>query len=161
MSHRVGGRLPAGALGSAGLAVGRVVASAVRTGEILTDVRLVGTSSLTGLPAGLVAVPVRVADAESVGYFQTGDLVDLLAAGIADTASGRVVASAVRVLAVSPRPASGPAGTFGTAGSAGTFRAAGGSGAGALILVAVSPDSALRLAAAAVNDRISVVLRHY
>ena len=73
--------------------------SAVRRGEVLTDVRLVGAGGARGLGPGLVAAPVRVADAETVALLRPGDVVDVLAAEPTDGAAreARLVAAAVRV----------------------------------------------------------------
>ena len=146
LAHRPTGDVPHGALTSAAAATGRPVSSAVRRGEVLTDVRLVGPGALRGLALGTVAAPVRVADAESAALLRPGDVVDLLAASVApDAPTGevRLVASSVRVLLAPRRQRSGL--TVGLAN-------------GALLLVATSPSTAARLAAAAVTDRLSVVL---
>ena len=114
---------------------------------MLTDVRLAGPGALRGLAAGTVAAPVRIADAESAALLRPGDVVDLLAAAaVPDGATGeaRLVASGVRVL-LAPRPQ--------------RSGLAAGLGNGALLLVATSFSTAARLAAAAVTDRLSVVLR--
>jgi pilus assembly protein CpaB len=139
------GAVPDGALPDAGAAHGRTVVSAVRRGEPLTDLRLMGPAAVDGLGPGLVAVPVRVADADEVRLVRPGDLVDVLAAG-ADGAgsSARLVASAVRVL-TAPRT---PSNRFG-----------GELGSGGLVLLATSSQTAARLAGAAVTDRVSLVLR--
>jgi hypothetical protein len=95
-----------------------------------------------------VAAPVRVADAESAALLRPGDVVDLLAASAtpdAPTGEARLVASGVRVLLAPPRQQRSSL----TAGL----------GNGALLLVATSSSTATRLAAAAVTDRLSVVLR--
>ena len=148
LAHRATAAVPAGALTRAAAATGRQVASAVRRGEVLTDVRLVGASSLRGMDPGLVAAPVRIADADAAALLKPGDVVDVLAAG-APTADGsageaRLVASSLRVLSV-PRPDGGRLGAD--------------LGDGALLLLATSAPTAARLAAAAVSDRLSVVLR--
>jgi pilus assembly protein CpaB len=140
--------VPTGSLAARDLAVGRAVSSAVRRGEVLTDVRLVGPGSLRGLAAGLVATPVRIADAEAAGLLRPGDVVDVLAAtATPEAGSGEawLVAAAVRVLSA-PRPAHDGL-------SADTL------GDGALLLLATTSPTASRLAAAAVTDRLSVVLR--
>ncbi|NPC97379.1 SAF domain-containing protein [Nocardioides sp. zg-DK7169] len=85
----------------AGLAeepVGRVLASPLRAGEAVTDVRLVGPA-LTQAHPGTVAVPVRLPDAGMVALLRVGDVVDLVAA---DPQGGEpaVVAHSVPVLAV-------------------------------------------------------------
>jgi pilus assembly protein CpaB len=153
VAHRPPASLPAGALTSQAAATGRPVSSAVRRGEVLTDVRLVGAGVLRGLGPGLVAAPVRVAEPGTAALVRPGDTVDVLAAAAgsssdAGEATGggyaRLVASAVRVLSV-PAPAGG--------------RLAGPVDAGVLLVVATTSSTAARLAAAAVTDRLSVVLR--
>jgi len=147
VAHRPAGDVPSGALTSIAAATGRPVSSAVRRGEVLTDVRLVGPAALRGLADGTVAAPVRVVDAESAALLRPGDVVDLLAASAtpdAPTGEARLVASGVRVL-LAPRQQRSSL----TAGL----------GNGALLLVATSSSTAARLAAAAVTDRLSVVLR--
>jgi Flp pilus assembly protein CpaB len=147
VAHRPAGDVPSGALTSTAAATGRPVSSAVRRGEVLTDVRLVGPAALRGLADGTVAAPVRVVDAESAALLRPGDVVDLLAASAtpdAPTGEARLVASGVRVL-LAPRQQRSSL----TAGL----------GNGALLLVATSSSTATRLAAAAVTDRLSVVLR--
>lgn len=140
--------VPAGALTA--VPARAVLAAPVRRGEVLTDVRLVGPSALRGLGPGLVAAPVRVADAEEAALLHVGDVVDVLAArpAIDDTGdtddTARLVASAVRVLSV-PTPDHGPL--------------SGVASDGALLLVATTAPTAARLAASAVTDRLSVVLR--
>jgi Flp pilus assembly protein CpaB len=149
--------VPDGALRSPRPALGRTVAGAVRRGEPITDVRLVGP----GLTAGLsrfdsVAVPVRLADRETAALLRAGDLVDLLAtpAEGAERLGGRgppeaaaaapgeavAVATGVRVLAV-------------LIGSDGATED------GVLVLVATSADGARRLAGTAAHARLSVALR--
>jgi len=146
---------PDGAASDPAALVGRSVASAVRRGEPITDVRLVGPGLLVGA-RGVVAAPVRLADAATAALVRPGDLVDVLAAsgsaapdgsGYASTGSGpsaptaRLVADAARVLAVPPL-------------SDGQLAAD-----GALVVLAVSPTTATVLAGAAASERLSVVIR--
>ncbi|HEY5187150.1 MAG TPA: SAF domain-containing protein [Actinomycetes bacterium] len=132
--------------------VGAAAAGAVRRGEPLTDVRLVG-AGLLGDAAGLVAAPVRLADDGVSALLRAGDVVDVLAASAPDPVGqamteptgpapvrpvlSRVVAAAARVLAVPSTR---------------------GVGEGTLVLLAVAPRAANDLAAAAVSARLSVVL---
>jgi Flp pilus assembly protein CpaB len=131
---------PAGALTAATEVVGRVLAAPLRRGEPLTDVRLAG-ADLLSRRAGLVAVPVRIADAASAALVTAGDHVDVLAAGSSANApaSAQVVAADAEVLAVPT--------------------AVQDDGEGALLVVAANPSVAARLAAAAVSSRLSVTLR--
>ena len=135
--------VPDGALPVAEPVLGRQLAGAVRRGEALTDVRLVGPGLLAGLGGAggsLVAVPVRLADPAAVLLLRPGDRVDVLAAGTSPDApaSAAVVAAAAPVLAV-PAPTA--------------------DGEGGLVVLAVPPATAARLAAAAVSSRLSVVVR--
>lgn len=134
--------VPGGALRPGAAILGRLVATPVRRGEPLTDVRLVGGSLLAQLPAaGQVAAPVRIADAATVALLRPGDRIDVLAAteGASDAA---VVAADALVITV-------PAGD--TAGDP--------LDGGALVVLATTPATARRLAQAAVTARLSVTLR--
>jgi Flp pilus assembly protein CpaB len=135
--------VPDGALRPAGVPVGRMLAGPMRRGEALTDVRLVGGPLVDALgSSGLVAAPVRIADAGAVRLLTPGVTVDVLAA----TADGRpttptIVASAVRVIAV---PSS--------RGSVDGFDD------GALVVLATTPATATALAQAAARARLSVTI---
>ena len=133
--------VPDGALMTRAEVLGRVVAGRVRRGEPLTDARLAGASTLGGA-AGLVAVPVRLADPGAALLLGPGDRVDVLAAASdADAPSeARVVATGATVVTV-------PAETAGDLGE------------GALVVLAVPARTARVLAAAAARSRLSVVLR--
>ncbi|MCA1822796.1 MAG: SAF domain-containing protein [Frankia sp.] len=151
------GAVPDGALRPGADVLGRLVSSPVRRGEPLTDVRLVGPSLLAGLRGdggpdvgALVAAPVRIADAESVRLVRAGDRVDVLAApaglggdDVAATArDGQAQAIARNVLVVTVPTPSSDTGE-----------------AGALLVVATTPDVAARLARAAATSRLSITLR--
>jgi Flp pilus assembly protein CpaB len=130
---------PDGSVLDATTAVGRAVTSAVRRGEPLTDVRLLGSGLLQ--TAGLVAAPVRLADTATVALLHAGDRVDVLAAPTsADSPAGSAVtvAHGVLVLAV-------PGGEDTNA-------------EGGLVVLAATPTTAARLAAAAVGSRLSVTV---
>ncbi len=91
--------------------VGSVLAAPVRRGEVLTDARVLGPG-LTSGASGLVALPVRISDPGTVSLLRVGDLVDLIAVPVQGVdslsgapgvgAAGRVVARAVRILAIPP-----------------------------------------------------------
>lgn len=134
--------VPSGALRAAAEAAGRVVAGAVRRGEPITDVRLVGPGLLAGGPAGdgRVAAPVRVADAAEAGLVRPGDRIDVLATPPDGAGAATAVADDVLVLAVPPPDGSGSAD-------------------GALVVVAASRQVAVALARAAVGDRLSLTVR--
>jgi pilus assembly protein CpaB len=161
---------PDGALSSTAEVAGRRLATPARRGEVLTDVRLVGPTLLAGQGGGMVAAPLRVADAGVLAVVRPGDVVDVVAAetaldppptldgsAAADLAPGvagtqtraRTVARAVPVLAV-PEVIEDPGGGLADTG----FGAD-----GALLVVATSAPVAADLAAAAVTARLSIVLR--
>lgn len=133
------GTLPSGAFGSAGDAVGRVLAAPVRAGEPVTDLRLVTPGLLAGYP-GLVATPVRVADPDAVALLRVGDRIDLVAADPQGRAA-QPVARGAPVVAIPPSTGSGQQLT-----------------SGGLIVVAVPEQQALTLARAAVTEVLSYVL---
>jgi Flp pilus assembly protein CpaB len=135
------GSVPAGTLPDAAAAVGRTTTGPIRSGEALTDARLVTASLLDGYP-GLVAVPVRIGDPAAVRLLRVGDRVDLLAADPQGHSAARVVGSEVPVLAIPRATESSPGLTNG----------------GALVVVGVPDDAAATLAQAGVSSFLSVVL---
>jgi pilus assembly protein CpaB len=132
------GLAPTGVAADPAALVGRVLTGGVRAGEPVTDVRLVGAGLTALLPDGQVAAPVRLADLAVAALVRTGDRIDVLATP-PDTASAEIVAASVLVLAT---PASGP-------GDADT---------GGLLLLAVDPSTAARLAAMATTATLTVSL---
>lgn len=70
---------------------------------MITTSRLVGGNLTTGLPAGLIAVPVPLVDPGAAGLIQAGDHVDLLRVPTDSTdPAAATVANGVLVLAVVP-----------------------------------------------------------
>ncbi|MFC9690034.1 Flp pilus assembly protein CpaB [Kribbella sp. NPDC056951] len=129
--------LPADSVPSAALRPGadlarRVLTGPVRAGEPLTDARFLGPGLV---PSGSVAYPFRIDDAEVGALLRVGDRIDLYAGTSTTSAAAGLVAHAVRVIAL---PSS--------------------RSTGALIVTAVSPAVAARLAQATTNSRISVAL---
>jgi pilus assembly protein CpaB len=128
---------PAGTVADVAALTGRVLAAGLRSGEPVTDARLVGAGLTARLPPGQVAAPVRPADVAVSALVRPGDRVDVLA-----TASGAaradVVAAAALVLA-------GPGPDGGTAGEG-------------LLLLAVDAGTAELLAAAATTATLSLRL---
>lgn len=104
--------VPDGSLTQLGAAVGSTLAGPARRGEVLTDVRLLG-SRLAQAVAGSDAriVPLHLADAALVELVRPGDLVDILAApesgGRAQVA--QVLATDAVVVLVSATPQDRPA----------------------------------------------------
>jgi Flp pilus assembly protein CpaB len=136
--------VPSGALRAGDNAVGLVLASAMRRGEPLTDVRVIGPALLGSLArSGLVAAPVRIADPGAARLLQPGAVVDVLASSDRETSGAApIVASAVRVVMV-PVPDGN----------------VGGLDDGALVVLATTPATAAVLARAAVSSRLSVTIR--
>ena len=130
--------VPAGVVASADALVGRTLAGALRSGEPVTDRRLVGPGLTSSLADGSVAAPVRLADLAVAQLVRSGDRVDVLATA-PDAETAEVVVSGALVLA----PASSDGDPIATEG---------------LLLLAVDPDTAARLAAAASADTLSVRL---
>jgi Flp pilus assembly protein CpaB len=130
--------VPAGATRSLAQLEGRTLASPLRRGEPVTDVRLVAPGLLDGYP-GTVAAPVRIADPAVARLLSVGDEVDLVAVppGGGDAS---VVAEGAPVVAVPRR--SGDDELVG----------------GALVVVAVPERVALSLVEASVVSVLAVVL---
>lgn len=120
-------------------AVGRTLAGPVRAGEPITDVRLVGASLLAGYP-GLVAMPVRVADADAVSLLRAGDHVDLLAADPRHSTASYVAVDAPVLSLPTPTSASDS------------------QNSGRLVVLAVAPSDVDPIAGAAATDLLSVVI---
>jgi Flp pilus assembly protein CpaB len=124
------GSVPSGAVRDV---VGRTLASPVRQGEPVTDVRLMGPA-LTAGDLELTAVPVRLPDAGMVALLDVGDRIDLI--GTDPQSSGAsVVAAGVPVLALPRQPAD----------------SGGSSQPGGLVVVGAAPTEVTRLADASVR----------
>ncbi|HET8615232.1 MAG TPA: Flp pilus assembly protein CpaB [Actinomycetales bacterium] len=147
LSSRSRAELPRGTLRSADDAVGRVLSSGARAGEVLTDVRLVGPRLVDSLAAGEVAAPVRVADASAVSLVGPGDRVDVLVA-VEGATSARTVVRDATVL-VRPR----------SEGADGVLGAAADDSRGGLLVLSVGSGDAQALAGAAALGPLSLVLR--
>jgi Flp pilus assembly protein CpaB len=130
--------VPTGVLTGEADILGRTTTGPVRSGEPITDVRLVSGSMLDGYP-GLVAAPVRIGDPGAVALLRIGDRVDVIAADPQGRTEAVVVAGQAPVVAL-PRAAD-------------TALASGG-----LVVLAVSDETAEALAAAAVSAYLSVVV---
>ncbi|WP_027504115.1 SAF domain-containing protein [Rhodococcus sp. UNC23MFCrub1.1] len=131
-----------GTLRSVDDAVGRTVAGPVRSGEALTDVRLLGPRLASAtLPSGDARiVPIRLADPELAQLLRAGDVVDVVRAAPDDTSPSGVIAESATVVMVSA-PSSGV------------------SRRDQLVLVALRADDASAVAAASLSDALTVLLR--
>lgn len=132
--------VPDGSLRSLDDAVGHTLASPARTGEALTDVRLLG-SPLATAAAGPDArvVPLRIADTEVAGLLRVGDRVDILTVDTERGTDPRLLASGAAVVLVSP----------GESGRAAREP---------VVLVALPADVATTVAAAALGSALTVTL---
>jgi Flp pilus assembly protein CpaB len=130
--------VPAGVVTGEAEIVGRTTTGPVRSGEPITDVRLVSASMLDGYP-GLVAAPVRIGDPGAVALLRIGDRVDVIAADPQGRREAVVVAGGAPVVAL-PRAADAALAS------------------GGLVVLAVSDETAEALAAAAVSAYLSVVV---
>lgn len=131
--------LPATALTAADQATGRVLAGAASRGEPLTGTRLVGRENsrlATGDPSA-VAVPVRLADPEVAALLTPGARVDVVTVAPGDEVAGVVLAADAIVVTVRE-----------TADQSGH-----------LVVIAVPPDTATRLAAVSLGQPVAVTLR--
>ncbi|MDT0329018.1 Flp pilus assembly protein CpaB [Nocardiopsis lambiniae] len=136
---------PRGALPPSTEVVGRSLNAPVRRGEVITDARLADPPTR---PYGddLVAVPVRVADPGAVALLSPGDRVDVLAARGHDEFAPARAGPATEVVGARPVLAV-PAETRH------------GGEAGALILIAATPEEARELAGHATGSRLSITIR--
>ena len=128
---------PVGAPSDPATIIGEVVTAGIFAGEVITTSRLLGSRPEAG--RGLVAAPVRLADAGVAGLLAPGDTVDIIAAST--DGSAKVVARDARVIT---RPI--PPATFGTQ-------------TGSLVLLAVTPDEATDLAGVATTRQLSAILQ--
>jgi pilus assembly protein CpaB len=110
----------------------------------------VGVTAIARLAPGLVAAPVRLADADVAPLLHAGMRVDVLMAGstgetgLPAAAKATVVAQDVRILSVQPAQ-NGPASSTNTSG-------------GTLVVLAVTSSDAQALAGGEASGRLSVTL---
>jgi Flp pilus assembly protein CpaB len=109
VERRLATTLPDGSQADLGAVLGSTLAGPTRRGEVLTDVRLLG-SRLAESTAGPGAriVPLHLADSALIDLVRAGDVVDVLAAPPTDSQPGtpavsKVVATDAVVVLVSPK----------------------------------------------------------
>jgi SAF domain len=113
LEKRLATTVPDGSQADLGAVLGSTLASPTRRGEVLTDVRLLGSrlaEAAIGSKAGSEAriVPLHLADSALIDLVRVGDVVDVLAAPAADApatgpAASRVVATDAVVVLVSAK----------------------------------------------------------
>jgi pilus assembly protein CpaB len=141
------GVVPMGAITAAGELTGRVLASAARAGEPITDVRLAGPE-LTALQAPGVdaaTVPVRLSDPGIAELLHPGSTVDVVSVGDRDAAP-TVLAERATVVTVLDEPRQ----TLGNAGR---------SQRGRLVVVVLPRHAATGVAAASLSQPLTITLR--
>ncbi|MGW4792343.1 RcpC/CpaB family pilus assembly protein [Nonomuraea sp. NPDC004297] len=129
---------PSGAVRT--IPAGQTLATPMRKGEPLTDIRLLAGYRL---PPGLVATPVRIADAAAAALISPGSTITLLAAYDQHTPA-RQLAPDSTVLTI-PRTTSSPSQT--------------GDDNGTLIVLATTPTQAADLATAQAHARLSITIK--
>ncbi|MFM8600139.1 MAG: SAF domain-containing protein [Mycobacterium sp.] len=146
LEKRLAATLPDGALRDITAVLGATLAGPARRGEVLTDVRVLG-SRLAGLAAGPDArvVPLHLANPALAEVIRAGDVVDVLGSGAAagraeSTARPRVIAANAMVVSV-------------------TARAAPGGADDRIVLVALPAAAATALAAASLVQDVTVTIR--
>lgn len=109
LEKRLATTVPDGSQANLGTVVGATLASPTRRGEVLTDVRVLG-SRLAESTAGPGAriVPLHLADGALIDLLRVGDVVDVLTAPATDTSAGtpavtKVVATDAVVVLVSAK----------------------------------------------------------
>lgn len=106
IENRLATTIPDGSRGDLGVVIGATLASPTRRGEVLTDVRLLG-SRLAESTAGPGArlVPLHLADSALIDLVRVGDVVDVLAAPAHDPQPiARVLATDAIVVLISAEP---------------------------------------------------------
>ena len=131
---------PDGALTDPAAVIGAGPAGVIRRGEVLTDVRVLGSRlTETGFGPDARLTPIRLADARVADLIRPGDLVDVIAAP-ADAGTGaRVLATDATVIAVPEAPANTSA-------------------EGRVVLIALPTAAAQRVAAVALAESVTVTL---
>lgn len=90
-------------------ATGRILAGPMRRGEVVTDVRTVGSRLLAGYGPDVVATPIRPADPGTVRLVRPGDRVDVLSSDVpADLAGSGVGLDDLRPHSPVTRPQAEP-----------------------------------------------------
>jgi Flp pilus assembly protein CpaB len=133
--------VPDGAAHTPGAVLGRTLAAPVRRGEPLTDVRLAGPelARTVSTDPNAVSVPLRLADPDVATLLHPGVAVDVVTVGERQD-EPVVLARRARVLAVleaGPRT---------------------GARDGRLVLVALDPDAATRVAAASISQTLTLTV---
>jgi Flp pilus assembly protein CpaB len=145
---------PTAALAAVSGAVGRVTAGPLDHGSPVTESNLLGPGLLTGQPAGLLAVPVRLADPAATVLVRRGDRVDVIAA-----ASGVPIVTEAVVLAQVSGAADAGDGWGGIGGSsAGLSGSSEPSSGGAVVVLGVPVEQVSELARAQAAGALAIAV---
>ncbi|MDQ3886962.1 MAG: Flp pilus assembly protein CpaB, partial [Actinomycetota bacterium] len=136
------GAVPDGSVRSVDEVIGRLLAAPLRRGEPITDVRLTGAALARSVAADprAVSVPVRLSDPDVATLLHPGATVDVVTVGERQD-QAVVLARGARVLTVLA-PGKGSAASEGR-----------------LVLVALEPDAATRVAGASLSEALTVTVR--
>lgn len=147
--------VPRAALRRPEQAIGQLLTSAMREGQILTDASLLGSGLLTGAPPGSVAVPLHIADPQTISWLRTGQLVNVILSVQDPNGSyqrAQVLAEGVPVLWLPDKTNGSSAdpvpGAFGSAESP----------ASGIVLITATAKQSAALATASGRGRLSLVL---
>jgi Flp pilus assembly protein CpaB len=108
IEKRLATTVPDGSQANPGAMVGATLASPTRRGEVLTDVRVLGSRLAETAGPGARFVPLHLADSALIDLVRVGDVVDVLAAPPTDAPTGtqavtKVVATDAVVVLVSAK----------------------------------------------------------
>jgi Flp pilus assembly protein CpaB len=131
--------VPDGAATQISSVVGTVLAAPMRSGESLTDRRVLGAALIAGYSGDIVAVPVRIQDADVVSLLHVGDRIDVHSSNGDQSVPARRVVTDAPIVALPSMPETGRD--------------------GALLVLAVSEDAAALLAQASATTHLSISLR--
>ena len=135
------GASPRAALTTVDTVRGQTLAAPMRSGEVMTDRRLVQASLLEGYPAGSMLASVRVADPASLTGVRVGDRVNVVASDARGEAPPRTLARGTPVAAIPQLDENRSQAIDGV-----------------VLMLAVPEETALELAASEVRDRLAVVV---
>lgn len=147
--------VPRAALSRPEQAIGQLLTSAMRKGQILTDASLLGSGLLTGAPPGSVAVPLHIADPQSISWLRPGQLVNVVLSAQDTNGSyqrAQVLAEAVPVLWLPDQNHGSSADLI-----SGALGSTEGSASGIVLITATAKQSAA-LATASGRGKLSLVL---
>ncbi|AJT43007.1 hypothetical protein UM93_09145 [Psychromicrobium lacuslunae] len=146
--------IPQAALTDPAQATGQLLTGAVRSGQVLSDTSILGPGLLTGSPPGSVAVPLHIADPQTISWLRPGQLVNVLLSSpdaLGNYQPGKLLARGIPVLWLPSQQQDTTGGLL--VGSANASDTAKG-----LVLVTASAAQSTLLSGAASRGKLSLVL---